>query len=186
LLPQFLALALIASFLQVNQITNPDMASAILYNPFIANFNNSTPGTFIVVSGVTSISITMRGGAGGTGGADSKAGGNPRNVNVVTQNLTVTPEETPNNGVGGLGNFGVLGNYSGGNGAIAGPWGCSGDGAGGGAVTNYEISGTVICVITRVQLVKATLDTCKIRAIKVQDGYHDVQCSPSAVFALNE
>ena len=186
LLRQFLALALIAPLLQVIQITDPSMASAISCNSLISNFNKETPGTFLVVPGVTSISITMRGGTGGAGGTDSKAGGKPGNVNVVTGNLSVTPEETPTYGVGGLGNFEALGNYSGGNGAIAGPWGCFGKGVGGGAVTNYEISGAARCVITGAKLVKATLDTCKIRAIKAQDGYHDVQSSQSAVFTFDE
>ena len=155
-LRQFLVLALIAPLLQLVQIANPNTASAVLPNPFNAYFNNATPGTFVVPDGVTRISITVRGGAGGKGGNDGGIGGSPGNVNVVTGILTVTPGETltygvggggknggsscfgrnSGDGVGGLGNFGgILGNYSGGNGAIAGPWGCSGDGAGGGAAT---------------------------------------------------
>ena len=153
-LHRLVALALIAPLLQVVQIAIPTAALAVSSNPFIANFNNATPGTFVVPAGVTSISINLKGGAGGTGGNDSRSGGNPGAVNVVTGNLTVTPGETLTYGVGGggtsgngcvqnsgagpggKGNFGgILGNYSGGNGANSGPWGCSGGGGGGGAAT---------------------------------------------------
>jgi hypothetical protein len=59
-------------------------------------------------------------------------------------------------------------------------------GAGSGAVTYYEISGAASCVITGNQLVKATPGTCKIRAIKGQDGYQMVQFSQSVVFTFDE
>lgn len=155
LLHQLLLLALIAPLLQVIQIAIPNAASAVsVSSPFTAGFNNATPGTFVIPEGVTSISINIRGGAGGKGGGDSRVGGNPGVVNVVTGNLAVTPGETITYGVGGggtngsgcvqnsgagpggNGNFGgILGNYSGGAGANTGSVGCSGGGGGGGAAT---------------------------------------------------
>jgi hypothetical protein len=101
-LHQILVFALIAPLVQIIQIASPNVAFADAPpNPFTANFDNATPGTFVFPDGVTRISITLKGGADGKGGNDSRVGGNPGNVNVVTGNLTVTPGETLSYGVGG-------------------------------------------------------------------------------------
>ena len=156
---KFLTIALIAPLLQVVQIAVPSPASAAV---FTAGYTGSTK-TYVVPAGVTSLTISIRGGTGGTGGNDSHGGGGPGRANVVTGTITVTPGESISYGVGqggangtgcygnatggngGNGNFAGLGNYSGGRGANAGPYGCSGSGAGGGAAT--VISGTFGTII---------------------------------------
>ena len=53
------------------------------------------------------------------------------------------------------------------------------------AVTYSEMSGTTSCVIAGIQLVKATPGTCRIRAIKAQDGASGVQFSQIVVFTFH-
>ena len=153
---KFLTIALIAPLIQIAQIAAPNVASAAVLpitSPFVRGYT-STQQSFVVPAGVNSITLTIRGGAGGSGGSDSYRGGSPSNANVITGSLTVTPGETilygvgggggngtgclsnAPGGAGGLANFGgSLGNYSGGAGANSGRIGCSGSGGGGGGAT---------------------------------------------------
>jgi hypothetical protein len=57
-------------------------------------------------------------------------------------------------------------------------------GTGGGAVTYSEMGGTTVCTIVGDQLAKVTPGTCRIRAIKAQDGANGVQFSQIVVFTF--
>ena len=150
---KFLTIALIAPLIQIAQIAAPNVATAAPTSPFTSGYTSSQQ-SFVVPAGVTTITISIRGGRGGAGGSDSFGGGNPGNANLISGSVTVTPGETILYGVGGgggngkgclsnapggsegLGNFGgSIGNYSGGAGANSGRIGCSGSGGGGGAAT---------------------------------------------------
>lgn len=113
--------------------------------------------TFTVPAGVVSLSISMRGGAGGMGGTDGYAGGDAgRSVGSISGTITVTPGQVitvavgqgggstsacvTNSGGGTRGNNPLTG-YDGGTGGNAGTTGCSGGGGGGGAATVLQISG---------------------------------------------
>jgi len=87
---KLLTIALIAPLLQIGQIAAPNIANAVPTSPFSAGYSGSTQ-TFVVPAGVTSLTISLRGGTGGTGGNDSYGGGGPASANVVTGTITVTP-----------------------------------------------------------------------------------------------
>ena len=120
------------------------------------NYNVSTQ-TFTVPAGVVSLSISMRGGAGGMGGTDGHAGGDAgKFVGSISGTITVTPGQVitvavgqgggstsacVRNTGGGTPGANPLTGYDGGTGGNAGTIGCSGAGGGGGAATVLQISG---------------------------------------------
>ena len=128
-------------------------------------FDNDTLQTFTVPANVTSLNITMNGGQGGWGGADSSgsppAGGYQ---GQVTGTINVTPGEVLTIGVGSgadepfttactagqdassptdshdaVAGVNPLTQYNGGQGGAPGPNGCSGYGGAGGAATVVEL-----------------------------------------------
>jgi len=113
--------------------------------------------SFTVPAGVISLSVSMRGGAGGKGGTDGHPGGTPGNfVGLIQGTINVTPGQVitvavgqgggstsacvTNTGAGTAGNNPLSG-YDGGVGGNAGTVGCSGGGGGGGAATVIIVSG---------------------------------------------
>ena len=113
--------------------------------------------SFTVPAGVISVSVSMRGGAGGKGGTDGHPGGTPgRFVGLIQGTINVTPGQVitvaagqgggstsacvTNAGAGTSGNNPLSG-YDGGFGGNAGTSGCSGGGGGGGAATVIIVSG---------------------------------------------
>jgi len=128
-------------------------------------FDNDTLQTFTVPANVTSLSVTLAGGQGGWGGADS-AGSPPAGgyQGEVTGTINVTPGEVLTIGVGSgadepfytactggqdsasptdrydaVGGVNPLTQYDGGPGGAPGPNGCSGYGGAGGAATVVEL-----------------------------------------------
>ena len=116
--------------------------------------------SFTVPAGVTSVTVSMRGGAGGKGGTDGYAGGTPgRFVGLIQGTINVTPGQVITVAVGqgggstsacvtgtGAGTAGdnPLSGYDGASGGNAGTVGCSGGGGGGGAATVIIVSGTSV------------------------------------------
>lgn len=123
----------------------------------------TTPTTWTVPAGVTSLTIKVWGGGGGTGGQDcgagcSNAAAGP--AGYVEASFTVTPGDVigiypgakganggnsvsgAGSGAGGADSY-PSGNYNGGNGGNAGPSGSSGGGGGGGAASIITINSTI-------------------------------------------
>ena len=114
-------------------------------------------GSIRIPAGVTSITITLRGGAGGVGGTDGTSGGLPTQIGSVSGTITVTPgnylqygvgnngtqgTNNASNGGGGAGGTNPLdANYNGGIGGGALDYGSSGGGGGGGAASLLRING---------------------------------------------
>lgn len=126
----------------------------------------TTAGTWTVPAGVTSITVTVWGGAGGTGGQDcglgcTNAAAGP--VGYISATFAVTPgnivgyypggrgtnganaSTNTGGGAGGVDTYTPL-NYNGGAGGNAGNTGTSGGGGGGGAASVVTIAGTVRAV----------------------------------------
>jgi len=108
--------------------------------------------TFTVPPGVSQISVTITGAAGGNGGNDAQPGGATSLQLQASANLAVIPSSNlilsvggggnggrSGDGTGGLpggaGGYSPLSGYAGGNGGAEGPSGWSGSGGGGGAAT---------------------------------------------------
>ena len=114
--------------------------------------------TWIVPAGVTSITVTLKGGQGGRGGPDYPTQNADGYQGVVTGTIAVTPGETITLAVGGGGGDGAGGGsapggtagqnpltgYDGAVGGVAGPAGSSGGGGGSGAATVLQIDGVDI------------------------------------------
>jgi len=98
-------------------------------------FTSQGAGTYIVPSGITSLTVKMWGGGGGGGGGGATAaGGGGGGGGYSTATLTVTPGETLNVYVGGGGDGGAY--SSGGNDA--------GGGGGGGGYSSVYRGGTLL------------------------------------------
>ena len=127
------------------------------------NFNNpAVTSSYTVPAGVSSIRLTLVGGAGGSGGFDTRFGNHTGVSGLYTFTVAVTPGQvlkiSPGSGGihgmnqvanwgGGAGGTNALGIGSGGQGAAAGPVGNSGAGGGGGAasvVQLYDNTGLVL------------------------------------------
>lgn len=114
-----------------------------------------TNQTFTVPDGVSSLTITLKGGQGGLGGGDSQGSPTPGGYQgVVTGTIAVTPGQVLTIAVGGGGGTGTssagsapggtagqnpLAGYDGAVGGVAGPEGSSGGGGGGGAATVLQV-----------------------------------------------
>ncbi len=121
------------------------------------SFTGSTQ-SFTVPAGVTSLTVTMRGGQGGRGGVDHPTPNFGGYQGVVTGTIPVTPGQVLTIGVGGGGAAGAgggsapggaggqnpLAGYDGATGGTAGPAGSSGGGGGGGGATVLRIDGVDI------------------------------------------
>ncbi|MCU1533836.1 MAG: fibronectin type protein, partial [Glaciihabitans sp.] len=115
---------------------------------------SSSPQTFTVPAGVTRLDVSLLGGEGGLGGADSTAPLQGGYRGSVSGTLSVTPGEVITIGVGqggsagasklgsapgGVGGSNPVTGYTGGTGGIAGDQGSSGGGGGGGAATVIQV-----------------------------------------------
>lgn len=100
-------------------------------------FNSQGAGSFLVPTGVTSLTLKLWGGAGGGGGGGSTAAGAPGGSGgYITSTIAVTPGETLSAYVGGAGSGGT---YSGaGSGA--------GGGGGGGGFTSIYRGATALAI----------------------------------------
>ena len=106
------------------------------------------------------ITYSISGGGGGTGGNDSHSGGSGSNAGYVRGTFTIAAGQRINIGVGGAGSAGVstaanaaggsggqsLTGFSGGTGGKSGQYGTSGAGGGGGGATVIKIGETLIAV----------------------------------------
>jgi gliding motility-associated-like protein len=121
----------------------------------------TSPSTFTVPSGVTSITIKAKGGAGGYGGNDGFAGAVPGGLGYVHATYSVNPGDVigiypgnkgsngasaATNSGGGAGGSSTYGSYSGGWGGNAASSGSSGGGGGGGAATIVTKNSSLIIV----------------------------------------
>lgn len=114
--------------------------------------------TFTVPAGVTSLTVTMKGGQGGRGGTDYGTPNSGGYQGVVTGTIAVTPGQQITVAVGGGGAAGAQGGsapggsggqnplagFDGATGGTAGPEGSSGGGGGGGGATVLRVDGTDI------------------------------------------
>jgi hypothetical protein len=124
--------------------------------------NYTIPGTYqyTIPNGVTQLMASVKGGAGGGGGADSNAGASGYDSAGVSGYVNVIAGQTYTILVGGGGGKGInnqsniqgggggisTGGYSGGTGGASGSSGTSGSGGGGGAASAILINGTPIVV----------------------------------------
>ena len=134
------------------QSNNPAISSSVQYG------YDGTLKYFVVPQSVYSISITMKGGAGGKGGTDTWNGGHVGKIGQIIATIAVRPGDTITIAVGsgGVNGDGCVGpayasgssrgglnpimNFAGGNGSVT-DTGCSGNGGGGGAATVVFING---------------------------------------------
>ncbi|MBS1837377.1 MAG: hypothetical protein JST64_06735, partial [Actinobacteria bacterium] len=155
-LPRALAaLAVVASTLSLGAATAG--AATTITQTFGAS---GATQAFTVPAGVSTLTVTLRGGQGGRGGYDSQGEPTPGGYRgVVFGTIDVTPGQVLTVAVGGGGGDGVssrgsaaggtaglnpLAGYDGAVGGIAGPEGGSGGGGGGGAATVVRLAGTDI------------------------------------------
>jgi len=136
---------------------NPVAASSVITTTY--GYTGGTE-TFTVPDGVTSMTVTLKGGQGGLGGGDSQGSPMPGGYQgVVTGVVSVTPGDMITVAVGSGGGWGqssrgsAYGGYPGNNplpgydgayGGIAGPAGSSGGGGGSGAASVLQIGTTNI------------------------------------------
>jgi hypothetical protein len=127
-------------------------ASAVVTTTY--SYTGSTE-TFTVPAGVTSMTVTIKGGQGGIGGGDSQGSPTPGGYQgVVTGVIAVSPGDEVTVAVGGGGGTGTssqgsapggfgganpLPGYDGASGGVAGPAGSSGGGGGSGAASVLQI-----------------------------------------------
>ncbi|MEA3184322.1 MAG: hypothetical protein QOJ74_799, partial [Ilumatobacteraceae bacterium] len=135
----------------------PVAASAVVTTTY--SYTGSTQ-TFTVPAGVTSMTVTIKGGQGGVGGGDSQGVPTPGGYQgVVTGVIAVNPGDVFTVAVGSGGGTGVssqgsapggsagnnpLAGYDGATGGIAGPAGSSGGGGGSGAASVLKLGATEI------------------------------------------
>jgi uncharacterized repeat protein (TIGR02543 family) len=169
-----LIFSLFASALSVVQISQAQAVPAGITDPCNSAFYSTTATspvtltyvacsqgrTWQIPTGVTSLTISLYGGAGGNGGNDSQPGGSALTAEVLSGTLDVSNLSSLVFGVGGggvsgsgcygnypggnggNGNWGGFGDYSGGKGGTSGSAGCSGSGGGGGASTKIQLTYT--------------------------------------------
>lgn len=112
-------------------------AGGVHPNGGIVNYTTAGSDTFVVPTGITSITVkTWGGGGGGGGGGNSQAGGAGGGGGYTVSTIAVTPGETLTVYVGGGGSGGAF--SSGGNDA--------GGGGGGGGYTSIYRSSTALAV----------------------------------------
>ena len=136
---------------------DPVAASSVISNTY--EYTGETD-TFTVPDGVTSMTVTLKGGQGGLGGRDSQGSPIPGGYQgVVTGVIAVTPGDVVTVAVGGGGGEGEssagnayggypgdnpLSGYDGAFGGVAGPEGSSGGGGGSGAASVLQIGNSQI------------------------------------------